>query len=341
MLQAVLEQPEKVVFREVKRPLPGKNEVLIRVKRIGICGSDIHAYYGKHPYISCPVVQGHEISGQVVQTGEAVTNVKVADNVTIMPQVVCGMCYQCTHDKYHICSNLKVIGCQVEGAASEYFTVNRELVVKLPDNMSYDFGAMVEPAAVGVHAVGKLGNVKGMNLLVIGAGPIGNLTAQAARALGARAVMSTDLSSYRLNIAKKCGIDYTVNLSKTDLKPEILKYFGDACADAVLECVGIEDTIEQAVNVSRKGTDIVVAGVFNKKPVVDIGIVQDRELRLIGTLMYNDEDYYTAIELIQSGKIVLEPLISTSFPFMKYGEAYRYIEESRDKSLKVIINMES
>lgn len=340
MLQAILEQPQKVVFKEVEKPKAGAGQILMKVKKIGICGSDIHAYYGKHPYISCPIVQGHEFSGQIVEVGEGVTEFKAGDNVTVMPQLVCGECYPCTHGNYNICNSLKVIGCQAEGAAQEYFAVDKKLVVKLPEGMSYDYGAMVEPVAVGIHAVRRLGDIKGKNIVIFGAGPIGNLTAQSAKGLGAASVIVTDLSEHRLGIAKQCGMDYTVNTSSEDLDAAIDKYFGKNRADAMLECVGVQGTIEQAIKAARKGTDIIVVGVFGEKPKVDLGLVQDKELRLIGTLMYREEDYYTAIDLIQSGKIKLAPLISNYFPFKEYGAAYKFIEQNRDKSMKVLIDME-
>ena len=339
MLQAILEQPEKIIFREVEKPLVGQGRVLIQVKRIGVCGSDIHAYYGKHPYIQCPIVQGHEFSGQIVEKGKGVKNFAFGDNVTVMPQLTCGQCYPCTHGNYHICNELKVIGCQAEGAAQEYIAVDQKLVLKLPEGMSYDQGAMVEPVAVGAHAVGRLGNVKGMNIIVLGAGPIGNLTAQVAKGLGAKSVMITDLSDYRLQIAKKCGIDFVVNVSQKNLLEVLGRSFGESRADAILECVGVQATIEQAIKIARKGTDIIVVGVFSGKPTVDIGLVQDKELRLIGTLMYKEEDYRTAVRLIQSGKVHLKSLMSKHFPFKDYGKAYQFIEQNRDQTLKVFIDL--
>ena len=340
MLQAILEKPEKVVFKEVKEPTAGKNQVVMKVKRIGVCGSDIHAYYGKHPYISCPIVQGHEFSGQVTAAGEGVIRFKAGDNVTAMPQIVCGRCYPCTHGNYHICNSLKVIGCQADGAAQEYFAVDEKLVIKLPEGMNYDHGAMVEPVAVGVHVLARLGDVKGMNILILGAGPIGNLTAQVAKGLGAKSIMITDVSDYRLDIAKRCGVDYAVNIETEDLDKAIDRCFGESRADAILECVGVQATIEQAIKVSRKGTDIIVVGVFGQKPVVDLGLVQDKELRLIGTLMYKEDDYHAAIKLIQAGKINLNLLISKYFSFKDYTAAYKFIEQNRDKTMKVIIDME-
>ena len=339
MKQARLAEPEQVVFEDVERPVPGASEALIAVKRIGICGSDIHAYYGQHPYISCPIVQGHEFSGEVVETGARADALAVGDRVTVMPQLVCGECHPCTHGRYHICNELKVIGCQANGAAREYIAVDQALVVKLPDDMSYDHGAMVEPVAVGVHAVGRLGDVAGSRLLVLGAGPIGNLTAQVASGMGAGSVLITDISAFRLDIARDCGIPHAVDVTRQILEEEIDARFGQERADAILECVGAQETMEQAIALARKGSDIIVVGVFSEKPQVDIGLVQDKELRLIGTLMYRKRDYSTAIELISSGAVKLDPLITTHFAFEDYARAYTYIEEYGDRSMKVLIDL--
>jgi len=339
MRQARLVEPEKLILEDVEMPDFDDYQVLIKVKRIGICGSDIHAYYDKHPYISCPIVQGHEFSGEIARLGRKVQGLSEGDRVTVMPQLVCGECYPCTHGNYHICNDLKVIGCQADGAAREYIPVDHQLVVKLPEGMSFDYGAMVEPVAVGVHAISRLGEISGMNLLVLGAGPIGNLTAQAAKGLGARSVLITDISDYRLEVAKNCGIDHTVNVSFENLKAKIDEFFGPARADAILECVGIEETIADAIHLARKGTDIIVVGVFGEKPAVDIGLVQDKELRMIGTLMYKAEDYQTAIDLIQSEKISLVPLITKHFAFEDYPKAFEFIEKHQDKTMKVLVDL--
>jgi L-iditol 2-dehydrogenase len=339
MRQARLVEPEKVVLEEVEIPDFGDSHVLIKVKRIGICGSDVHAYYDKHPYISCPIVQGHEFSGEIAALGKKVQGLSEGDRVTVMPQLVCGKCYPCIHGNHHICNDLKVIGCQADGAAREYIPVDHQLVVKLPDGMDFDHGAMVEPVAVGVHAVKRLGDVGGMNLLVLGAGPIGNLIAQSAKGLGAKSILITDISDYRLEIAKKCGIDHAVNVSLENLESRIDEFFGPDRSDAILECVGIEETIASAIHLARKGTDIIVVGVFGEKPALDIGMVQDKELRLIGTLMYKAEDYRTAIELIQSNKVRLDPLISRHFAFVDFPKAFAFIEQHQDMTMKVLIDL--
>jgi L-iditol 2-dehydrogenase len=340
MLQAVLEHPHRIVMKNAAKPFVNANDVLIKVKRIGICGSDIHAYHGKHPYVTYPFVQGHEFSGEVVETGNSVNHVTVGDRVTVTPQLVCGTCFACTHGRYNICDNLRVLGFQADGAAQEYFCIHKDLVIKLPESMEFDAGAMVEPVAVGVHALKRSDSIKGKRILVIGAGTIGNMTAQAARALGAEGVMITDIIDERLSIARHCGIEQTVNVQSDDLNGSLTDYFGQEKADLIVECVGEQASIEQAINVARKGTDIIVVGVFGKSPKVDMGLVQDRELRLIGTLMYLKEDYMKAIELLSNSKIGIKPLISCYFPFQRYDEAYAYIDKNKEKTLKVMIDME-
>ena len=280
--------PGKIEFIDVLTPETEANQILIKIKRIGICGSDIHVYHGKHPYTSYSVLQGHEVSGEIERVEARVKGLKKGDRVTIQPQAVCGRCYPCSHGKYHICDNLKVMGFQTTGAASEYFAVDADkLLLKLPDGMSFEHGAMVEPLAVAVHPLGRHGDVVGEKILVFGAGPIGNLVAQAAKAMGAEKVMITDISDYRVKLAEECVIDYVVDNVQMDLGKEILVNYGKKKADLILECVGI-----------------------------NLGLVQDREIRLIGTLMYQERDFRKAIELIAQKKILLDPLITDHFALL-------------------------
>jgi L-iditol 2-dehydrogenase len=313
---------------------------VVRIRNIGVCGSDIHVYHGKHPYTSYPVVQGHEVSGEIDEVGAGVKELSVGDIVTIMPQVVCGECFSCRHGMYHICDNLKVMGFQTGGAAQEYFLVPANLIIKVPQGISFEQTAMIEPVSVAVHALGRAGEVSGKRVLVLGAGTIGNLVAQVARARGAKNVMVTDLSDYRLEFARACGIDQTVNVAREDLGERLIEGFGPERADLILECVGAPATIGQAVSLARKGSTIVVVGVFGEKPQVDLGLVQDRELVLIGTLMYQEKDYRTAVSLIAAGKIKLEALITDRYPFESYLEAYRHIDGAKDRVMKVMIRLD-
>jgi L-iditol 2-dehydrogenase len=207
--------------------------------------------------------------------------------------------------------------------------------------MGYDLGATVEPVAVGVHALSRLRSVKGARILILGAGPIGNLAAQTARALGARSVMITDVNEFRLEIARRCGIDHCVNVGREDVGRAVGEHFGDEKADAILECVGAQQTIEQAITLARKGSELVVVGVFGEKPTIDVGLIQDKELRVLGTLMYKVQDYRTALRLLQSKAVDPLPLITHRFPFKEYAAAYEHIERNRDSTMKVLIDVSS
>lgn len=340
MLQAIMVRPGEIEFNKADVPELRDGEVLVKMMRIGVCGSDIHVYHGKHPYTSYPVVQGHEISGEIVKVAEDVRGLYAGDKVTIQPQVVCGSCYSCRHGNYHICDNLKVMGFQTTGMASEYFAVSSEKVLKLPNSMSFDEGAIVEPVAVACHALRRSGlDLQDKKILVLGAGPIGNLVAQAAKAKGAGKVVITDISQFRLDLAKECGIDVAINTMQQDFGLAVEQEFGTDKADLILECVGTQATMTGAVNNARKGSDIIVVGVYPDEVSVNMGLVQDRELRLIGTLMYKEEDYIEAIELLSNGKIITEKIITNHFKFKDYDLAYKLIEEKKDKVMKVMIKI--
>ena len=188
MIQQLMTAPKEITFREVDIPEPGPDQVLVKIKRIGVCGSDIHVFHGMHPYTKYPVTQGHEVSGKIVKLGQYVSNLQVGQRVTIEPQVFCGRCHPCLHGKYNLCENLKVMGFQTVGTASEYFAVDASKITPLPEGMSYNEGAMIEPLAVTVHAGKRFADMKGAKVAVLGAGPIGILLSQAVKALGAAEV---------------------------------------------------------------------------------------------------------------------------------------------------------
>jgi threonine dehydrogenase-like Zn-dependent dehydrogenase len=338
MRQAVMVAPGRIELRDVPAPSAGAGEVLLRIRRIGVCGSDVHVFHGRHPYTSYPVVQGHEFSATVQGVGEAVTGLRAGMKVTAMPQIVCGRCGPCLRGDWHICDKLRVWGFQAPGVGQELFAAPAGSIVPLPEGFTLEQGAMVEPAAVAVHAVGRAGNVTGANVVVLGAGPIGNLVAQAARAQGAN-VLIADLSDHRLGVARECGLERTTNPKAETLGEASKRVFGPAGFSLAVECVGVEATICAAVESIQKGGTIVVVGVFGQKPRVDIGLVQDRELNIRGTLMYQRRDYEKAIELIGAGKIATGPLESVHFPFEQYPAAYECIQRQGERVMKVFIDL--
>jgi 2-desacetyl-2-hydroxyethyl bacteriochlorophyllide A dehydrogenase len=338
MKQAIMTTPGKIEFGEVEAPKPGKGEVLMHIHKIGVCGSDVHVWHGKHPYTSYPVVQGHEYSATIEALGEGVENLEIGQKVTATPQVVCGECGPCKRGDYHICDKLKVEGFQAPGVAQDYFVTSAEKIVPLPDSFSFEQGAFVEPVAVAVHTTARVDSLENKNVVVLGAGPIGNLVAQVAQARGAK-VLITDISDFRLDVANKCGIENIVNVSRDNLESSVKTVFGDDGYNIAFECAGIEATMTETIETIGKGGSIVVVGVFADKPRIDLGLVQDRELKLIGTLMYQYNDYVEAVKLLDEKKVIVEPLYSRHFGFNEYNEAYQFIDSERDRIMKVFIDI--
>lgn len=341
MLQQVMTAPGEIIFREIENPIPAAGEVVVKIMRIGVCGSDIHVWHGKHPFTSYPVTQGHEVSGEITALGEDVTGLSVGQKVTIQPQVVCGKCYPCRHGKYNLCEELKVMGFQTTGVASEYFAVDAAKVTPLPESMSFDEGAMIEPLAVAVHAVRKFGDMQGMRVAVLGAGPIGILVAQAAKGMGAECVLITDVSDVRLEKAKECGVDFCVNTKSVNFGAALVEAFGPDKADVIYDCAGNDVTMGQAIQYARKGSTIILVAVFAGLAKVDLAVLNDHELDLNTTMMYRNEDYLEAIELVRAEKVHLKPLISKHFAFCDYAEAYRYIDANRETTMKVLIDVQA
>ncbi len=339
MRQAVMIKPGEVKLHDIPKPQAGAGEVLLHIKHIGVCGSDIHVNHGLHPFTSYPVVQGHEFSAVVAEVGEGVVGVSLGQKVTARPQVVCGKCPPCRRGDYHICDNLKVEGFQAPGVAQDYFVTSAEKLHFLPDSMTMDQGALVEPTSVATHSTARAGDLMGKNVLVLGAGPIGNLIAQVAQSRGAAKVLIRDISDFRLEIAQACGLEHVSNAKNETMVEAKQRVFGDEGYGVAFEAVGVEATMDDAIQTIDKGGTIMIVGVFGEKPRIDMSIVGDREISLVGTLMYRHEDYELAIEFIDSGKVVTEPLITKRFPLESYQEAYEFIDAQGDKSLKVIIDL--
>jgi threonine dehydrogenase-like Zn-dependent dehydrogenase len=208
MRQAIMTSPGVIEYREIPKPESlGSKEVMLKIERIGVCGSDIHVFHGEHPATPYPVVQGHEYSATVHSVGERVTSVQPGMKATAWPQLVCGKCGPCLRGQYNACQELKVQGFQAPGVAQDFFVVPEERIIPIPDSMSLDQAALVEPAAVGAHSTGRSTGIEGKNVVVSGAGTIGNLVAQFAMARGAAKVLITDISDFRLGIARECGRD--------------------------------------------------------------------------------------------------------------------------------------
>ena len=340
MRQAVVTAPGHLEFGESEEPVAGPGQVRIRIQRIGVCGSDIHVFHGKHPFVTYPLIQGHEYAGVVDEIGAGVSGVSIGDKVTATPQEVCGKCPPCKRGQYNACEELKVRGFQAPGCAQDFFVTEADKIIMLPPDFQPEQGAFVEPVAVAVHSTGRAGDLTGKNVVVSGAGTIGNFVAQACKCRGAAKVLIADVSDYRLQVAQQVGVDAVCNVSKESLADAAQREFGDAGYEVAAEVAGVEASLDALVAGIGKGGTLLLVGVFGDRPAVDMSVVCEHELDLKGSMMYRHEDFEQAVRWIESGEVQTEPLVSKHFPFEEFDKAYAFIDEEGDKAMKVMIDVE-
>jgi L-iditol 2-dehydrogenase len=327
------------------QPQPGTGELLIRVAACGICGSDVHGYDGTSGRRIPPIVMGHEAAGLVAAAGAGVTRFKPGDRVTFDSTVYCGECAFCRRGEVNLCDNREVIGVSCgdyrrHGAFAEYIVVPERISYHLPESMSFPEAAMLEAVSVALHAVHVNGDIKGQTALVIGAGMIGLLTLQAARAAGAARVFIADIDATRLSLARSLGVDEAFHLSGPELTREILQRTGGFGADLVLEAVGRTETIATAIDCVRKGGTVTLIGNITPKVEIQLQKVVSRQIRLQGTAASSGE-YPEAIDLIAGGKIQVKPLITAVAPLEDGPQWFKRLHEHEPNLMKVVLTADS
>ncbi len=336
---------EKWVFKGIRKMIKVKdsfpeikdNEAIVKVKYVGICGSDLHAYEGKHPLVHPEITLGHEMSGEIVKLGKGVSNLKIGEKVVLEPNLSCGECYNCKQGKYNICENLKVIGCVGrDGALQKFVALPAEKLYKV-NNLTPKLATLVEPFAVGIHGVRISSFTPGDEVLVYGAGPIGIFTSSFLYLSGAKKIVVVDLIERRLEFLNNLlpGI-----ITTTPKDSNIKKFFSFDGPDITFECVGVDATINMAIENSRKGSEIVLIGVPPFNSNVKLIYVQDRELKIQGSLMYVKKDYITAINLLEKNQINFEKIITNIFGFEDVPKAYEFALNNKENVLKILIEVD-
>jgi len=315
------------------------DDVLIRVRASAICGSDLHIYEGTHPHAPIPIAIGHELAGEVVKVGNDVEKVKVGDRVCVEPLVVCGKCYYCQRGVYNHCLSISVNYRRpmLQSGFAEYFKFGERWIHPIPDSLSFEEAALIEPLSVAVHNVTRAGLKAGDKAAILGAGPIGLLVLQVARALGASTLFVTDAVDYRLDLANKVGADYTVNVLKEDPVQKIRNLTDGLGVDICFEAVGLEKTFDQALKVLKKGGMARIIGTYGK-PNITFDVMQliGGELRVSGTFGYC-WDYPIAVDLAGRGRVNLKALISHVMPLDKIEEAFELVSKKEANAIKVVI----
>ena len=338
MKRALLHDIGKLRLEDADTPVPEARQVLVEVWACGICGSDLHIFHGDHPVIRPPAVMGHEFCGRVAAVGEQVRRFFPGDVAAGIPGVGCGDCAYCREGFFNRCRDLKVIGGHYPGAFAEYVLVPEDNLVKVPDSFTPIEGAMMESVAVAVHAVHRMGEVAGKTFLVLGAGPIGNLTVQVLKAFGARTVIASDPLEYRRFLAKRMGADEVVDPVREDLETRIRQMLPDEDGlDGAFDCAGLEQTLTQALTVTKNGAKIVLTAIFGINPTIPMRLLQRGERQLIGVQMYVKSDFDVAVQLMEAKKVRVLDLVTRSFPLERIDEAFQAASGRSGGEGKIIV----
>jgi L-iditol 2-dehydrogenase len=308
---AVLYAPGDLRVEDRAIPEPGRREVLVEIAAVGVCGSDVHYY--EHGRIGSfvvrePMVLGHESSGRVVALGPGASRHAVGDRVALEPGVPCGHCRECRAGRYNLCRDVRFFATPpIDGAFANYVTIHEDFAFALPESVSDEAGALMEPLSVAVWACQKAGVTAGDRVLVTGAGPIGLLAVQTARAFGATQITVTDVNSHRLGVAERTGATSTINVADAPLEDSGLE------ADALIECSGHPGSLKAGIAALRPAGRAVLVGMGpDEDGVVPLALIQSRELWLTGTFRYANT-YPTAIALAASGRVDLEAIITGQY----------------------------
>lgn len=331
--------PEDLRLTDIDDLHPSAGEVLIRVKACGICGSDVHGYLGITGRRIPPMVMGHEFSGMVEQIGEGVTAVQPGDRVAPYPVIFCGECERCQQGSVHMCLHKKALGVlECNGAMAEYVCIPAKLIFKLADHVSYEVGSLIEPLAVSYRGVNHAGDLTGKSVLIVGAGTIGLLALAIVKMRNPAQVFVSDLSDTRLEVARQMGADGVINPSRDALADVIQAQTKGKGVDVAFEAVGATPTVQQAMASLRVGGTAVWIGNSAKMVQVNMQEIVTRELQVFGTFLYTFDEFGAIVELLNSGKLDVKPMISLRIALDRGPELFAKLAKDPGPLIKVIIN---
>jgi L-iditol 2-dehydrogenase len=340
MKSLLLSEYNHLEIADLPLPAVAPDEVLVRVEACGICGSDVHGYDGSSGRRIPPIVMGHEAAGTIESVGAAVSGFAAGDRVTFDSTVYCGACSFCVSGDVNLCDNRQVIGVSCgdyrrNGAFAEFVVVPERILYQLPADISFAEAAMLEAVSVALHGVHVSGAKGGETALVIGAGMIGLLTLQAARAAGCKRVFISDVDATRLALASEIGTDKILHCSGAELLAKVHELTNGRGVDIAYEAVGRNETVASAIDCTRKGGTVALIGNIQPEVTLPLQKVVSRQIRLQGSCASSGE-YPQAIELIASGKIQVKPLI-TAVATLEEGPRWFERLHSREPNLMKVI----
>jgi 2-desacetyl-2-hydroxyethyl bacteriochlorophyllide A dehydrogenase len=333
----VLNGPNDFSLKEIEDPVPTPEDVEIKVRMTGICGTDIHLVRGKNPFANYPLIPGHEFIGEIL-SAPAKSHLNKGDRVTVFPAESCGKCEACKTGRLPHCPEFKFIGVRLPGGCfAERVVAHHKRVFSIPEKMEDEIGAMVEPTTVAVHSNRRADLRKGMNALVIGGGTIGLLIAQVARVYGASQVIVSEPLEERRALAKEMGIELICNPQEEDLVAFVKGTMG--MADVVFDVVGTEKTLLEAEELLRpNGHLMLIALPHTENLGVPYRNIFAKELKVIGSRTYFMDDFPEAIQLLNTQQVNVRPMISKILPLDRFAEGVELLEKEPRKYIKILIN---
>jgi L-iditol 2-dehydrogenase len=338
MRAVVLTAPKKLELQEVPVPEPRAGQVLVETRSTAVCRSDVSGYLDKHPMIQPPRIMGHECAGVVKSLGPGVTRWKEGDPVVVETFFyACGTCPGCRSGRYNVCNDVQVIGHNVDGAFAEYTLVNADFIYEKPESVPFDQASLAEPLSVGVHAIRRCGIGVGDFVAVIGAGAVGLMILQVAKASGAE-VLIADLVESKLALAKKLGADHVIDAGKRDTVEAVREATNGDMAPFVIEAVGRPETIKQMVDLASSGATLMPVGFTGKDfDEINLSRITLAEMDLLGILGFC-RDYPTSLKLMKRNQVDMESLITQRYPLDQVEDAIRLNIEKSDEVIRSVIH---
>lgn len=331
-----VQSPNRMVIEE--RPMPviqSPDEVLIKVKAGGICGSDVHIYHGTSSVATYPRVIGHEIVGEILEKGNQVKSFSIGDRVILDPVISCGTCYQCRIGRRNVCGKLKVRSVHVDGGYQEYIVLPEESIYHIPDNLSWEEAVMIEPFTIAEQVCSRAGLSKNDIVFIMGAGPVGLSILKRVKLSGATCFIS-DIVETRLDFAKQYGADITFNAKNVDVREEIMKLTEGNGATVVIDAVCSVKSFEQTLTYVCSAGRVITLG-FNKEPsAISQLSITAREIDVRGSRLHNNK-FPAVIEYFRSGKLVVNDMITHRYHFTEIHDALRLIEDPEIEKGKVVL----
>jgi L-gulonate 5-dehydrogenase len=338
MKAGLVEKPGVLTIVEREMPtIKNDDDVLIKIKRVGICGSDVHIMHGKNPFVVYPRVWGHEFTGEVIETGSAVRLVKKGDHVSVEPIIYCGKCYACRQGRGNICESLQVMGVHIDGGCQQYIAVPEKNAHVLPAAVPWDEAVLIEPFTIGAQACYRGNVLPGDFVFVMGAGTIGLTALQMAKLAGATVIVS-DIVNEKLEYAKNRGADFVINAKESDVPAKVREITGGMGANVTIDAVCSKKSFEDAVEITSAAGRIVELS-FNETPseIAPVNIVK-KELTICGSRLQTNR-FPVVIDYLKQGALPLAGFVTAQYDFNDMASAFAYIDAHGDSVRKIIVTM--